>query len=120
VDRHETGPAAGNQPIVWDMVRALFVAGQLFVLLFVTAALLGAISQATAPPSSVPDTVMPALGFDDVALLAVATAIAIAGAVGSVRLWLRGSWKVVTAAVGTALAMLLIAAAFVVLNLVLR
>ena len=59
---------------------------------------------------------MPALGFDDVALLGVGTAIAIAGAVASVRLWLRGSWHVITVAGGTWIAMVLIGAGFVLLS----
>src|SRR5688500_3512520 len=83
MNNEDTGPAADSQPIIWDMFRALFVAGQTFVLLFVSVALIAAISQATAPPSSAPDTVMPALGYDDVALLGVGTAIALAGAVAS-------------------------------------
>ena len=78
----------GRQQLLAAIVRAILVVGQvgLAVFLVVSAILVR--------------------GFGGAIILAIAAVLASAGAVGSVLLWLKGSWHVITMAVATMLLML--------------
>jgi hypothetical protein len=82
---------AGPSQIATAIVRAIFVLGQiaLAVALVVSAVLIR--------------------GSDGAIAYALAAVVASVGAVGSVVLWLRGSWHVITVALVTALLIVCIA-----------
>lgn len=88
----------GDRQVLADMARALFVVANGLVAFLLLGFTVAAISEALGPPPQGPDTVMPYLGVDDAAVLAIGALVACAGVGLSVRYWLLGSWHVVTVA----------------------
>jgi hypothetical protein len=86
-----------------DMLRAFFVAAHALLALMLVAFTVATLAAASSSRGPILDTVMPTLGFDDAALLAGATIVAVVALVDGVRFYMRGSWHVVTAAIMAAL-----------------
>ena len=82
---------AGRLQVATAIVRAIFVLGQIA---FAVALVVSAVF---------------IRGSDGAFLYAIAAAFASAGAIGSMVLWLRGSWHVISVALVTALLILCIA-----------
>ena len=85
------------------MLRAFFVATHALLALTLVAFTIATLAIASSSRGPIHDTVMPTLGFDDTALLAGPTIVAVVGLVAGVRFYMRGSWHVVTAAIIAAL-----------------
>ena len=113
----DTDQVVGSSQLFWDMIRAVFVTGQILLFLFIGTVTIGSTEIASSPPTpDFVDTVVPHLGFDDVVVFAIGAIAALAGTIISVRPWLRSSWHVVTVAMVTTLCTIAFAYGFVLRN----
>jgi hypothetical protein len=87
-----------------EIIRAIFVLAQVGLATLMVFATGWAFVTASNPPPT-PPNLDPTIGFDDVVTYGIATMFACAGATGSVQLWLRGSWHVISVSIGTAILM---------------
>ncbi len=104
-----TTPPVDTTPTRWqfveEVIRAVFVLAAVgLAALFVSLTGWAFVTASDPPPT--PPGVDPRIGFDDAVTYGIAAMFACAGALWSVRLWLRGSWHVISLAVGTGILML--------------
>ena len=96
----DAGESTSPSRVVAEIVRAIFVLAEVgLAVLLVAITVIGFVDAMTA---DLPATDGRSVGFGDVAIFGIAAGLASAGAIASVRLWLKGSWHVVSVAAGTA------------------
>jgi len=100
----ENRKAPARWRVAGEIIRAVFLLASIgLAILFVFLTGRAFVTALNAPPPA--SNLEPRLGMDEVLVYAVAAACACVGAAASARLWLWGSWHVVSVAIGTALLM---------------
>ena len=105
MERADAGARVDRQ-VIGDIVRGLMVAPLVLLEVVLAGSSVSALLVALGPAPGGPDTVMPVLGLDSVAVLATATGVVIVAIWVAVRQWRAGSWHVVTTTVVAFLAMI--------------
>lgn len=105
MQNEESGRAHSTWQVAGEVIRAIFVIAEVGFAILVVFLTGWALVTASNPPATSPGDDPRVVGFDDVLTYGIAAMLACAGALGSVRLWLRGSWHVISVAIGTAFLM---------------